>query len=205
MEKTLYIRALRALTILMAGFILTAAARSSLATTEAYEAIPRPDFESYREVERAIKPNPFTQLPNAYILIAAFEQQSPSYASEEAKVKGQNHEQEISLYVLIGILLIEEQEAGIAFDSSLIVDVTETVSNSKIIRRWMLSDDDNDGSLDKAVFNEVVKGPKGETLASTDREIPPDRLEKLQGFFDEAIEALSRILDEEPEGERIDV
>lgn len=151
-------------------------------------------------VQQVMTRNPFSFLPNDYLLLTKYEG-NPGRTNPVRK--GVNPGKALDMYLLQGVLVSPNREIGLVHDSVLIVKVS-TISKQtsrKTVREWILIDENGDRSIDKGIYRETVTGKGKSPIASIRVVISRNLLRTFQAYFEKATATLDARAAEGPAGD----
>ena len=151
---------------------------------------PAIDLQNCIQVKNAIGPNPNSPVPNDFLVVTKYEEKS----DETGVMKeGLKPGRALNMYLVISALVSPENPAvGIAHGAVLEVKISILDANSSMetVRRWILSDENGDGTIDHADFREDVAVEGKGKISSNKMNFPDNRLQELQTYFEKAVLAL---------------
>ena len=159
--------------------------------TSAPQDLPPIVLEKCIKVQNAVSPNPFSTLPNDFLMLAKYEEKSDETG---AMKDGLKPEKALNIYLLFGILVSpENQGKGIVHNSLLIVKVSTTNADSsrETVREWIFVDDDGDQNVDRGVYRETVIGKEKKPISTKKVNFPENRRQELQAYYKKAAKALA--------------
>lgn len=140
-------------------------------------------LEKCIEVHRLLGPNPFSSIPNDYLLVTKYEEK-PEGAVKVGLIPGRA----LNIYLVQGILLLGNMHTGIVHDSELVVKLStiNAKTSRETIREWILIDENGDQHIDRGIFRETVREKGKVPNSSKEIAIPRDRLQRLQAYYEKA-------------------
>jgi hypothetical protein len=147
--------------------------------------LPPIALENCIEVQKLMGRNPFSSVPNDYLLVTKYEEE-PEEAG--AVKKGLMPGRALNIYLLRGLLVSKNHAIAIVHDSVLIVKVSTTRAGTsgETVREWILIDSNGDRNIDRGIFRETVLGKGRSPIGSNEVAIPKDHLQKLQAYYEKA-------------------
>jgi hypothetical protein len=141
-------------------------------------------------VQKVIRHNPFSPMPNSFLLVTQYEEKLHVPGAEQ---EGLKPGKALNMYLVLSVLVPpENQEIGIAQGTGLIVKVSTIDSDSarETIQEWILIDEDGDANVDRGFFRETVNGERENPIRSNEAKFPDDRLKDLQTYYEKAAQTL---------------
>lgn len=190
--KTSRVSKIRGIVFLAAVLIALseiAPAREDSSGSLSVKDLPPIVLEKCIEVQKLIGRNPFSHLPNDYLLVTQYEEKAEEAG---AMKKGPIPGSALNLYLLQGFLVLENRHISIVHDSVLIVKVSTTVAKTsgETVREWILIDENGDQNVDRGIFRETVRGTGKGPSASNESAISRDHIQELQAYYEKAAVAL---------------
>jgi hypothetical protein len=151
--------------------------------------LPPIALENCIEVQKLLGRNPFSRIPNDYLLLTKYEEKSEEAGGVN---KGLIPGRALNIYLLRGVLLSKNHAIAIVHDSVLIVKVStiRADTSGETVREWILIDSNGDRNIDTGIFRETVPGKGKSPIVSNEVAIPKDRLRKLQTYYEKAARTL---------------
>jgi hypothetical protein len=147
--------------------------------------LPPIALENCLEVQKLMGRNPFSSVPNDYLLVTKYEEKSEEAGGIN---KGLIPGRALNIYLLRGLLVSKNHAVAIVHDSVLIVKVSTTTADTsgETDREWILIDSNGDRNIDRGIFRETVRGKGKSPIGSNEVAIPKDHLQKLQAYYERA-------------------
>lgn len=183
--------------IFLAGIILSFSGSAKPLASENWQELPPLSLQDCIQVDKILAPNPFSQKMNEFWMVLKYEEQAGGISPDGVSPKrpAGDMAESLNMYLVTGLTLMSTEEMGVPY-SFLIV--ARTLADSKTVQQWLLSDTDNDGKLDKAKFEQIVRGEAGKTVQNGEVDIPSDQISPFQDFFEKAIQELSSKAESDP-------
>jgi hypothetical protein len=153
--------------------------RKSLSVKE----LPPIVLERCINVQKFIGRNPFSPMPNEYLLVTKYEEKpEEAGAVKESFTPGRA----LNIYLVHGLRVLKNLGTGIVHGTVLIVKVitTDVKSSCETVREWIFIDEDGDRNVDRGVFRETVREEGKGPIGWKETEFPPDRLNELQAYYE---------------------
>lgn len=185
--------------IFLVGVILSFWGSAQPLASENWQELPPLSLQDCIQVDKILAPNPFSQKMNEFWMVLKYEEQAEGNSSKGVSPKrpAGDMAESLNMYLVTGLTLMSPEEMGLPY-SFLIVAKTLAGSGSETVHQWLLSDTDNDGKLDKAKFEQIVRGEEGKTVQNGEVDIPADQISQFQDFFEKAIQELSYKAENDP-------
>jgi hypothetical protein len=147
--------------------------------------LPPIALENCIEVQKLLTRNPFSRIPNDYLLVTKYEEKSEDAGGIN---KGLIPGRALNIYLLRGVLLSKNHAIGIVHDSVLIVKISTVRADAsgETVREWILIDSNGDRHIDKGIFRETVQRKGKSPIGLNEVAIPKDRLQRLQAYYEKA-------------------
>jgi hypothetical protein len=160
----------------------------------AWPPLPKLTLQRCIAAKQLVDHNPFSALNNDFFVITAYDEggDENAYAGVEKRATKNNRSPALSVYLVVRILLVEDQPVPFVHDAALMITEKKRVvhGNQKpVARSWILLDVDGDGTVDKLIFNQDFNKTE---KPSYEEKIPADRKRALQGYFEQAVRRLTR-------------
>jgi len=160
----------------------------------AWPPLPKLTLQRCIAAKQLVDHNPFSALNNDFFVITAYDEGggNSAYAGVEKRPSKDNRSQALSVYLVVRILLMENQPVPFVHDAALMITEKSRAlhGNQKpVARSWILLDVDGDGTVDKLIFSQGVNKTE---KPSYEEKIPAARKKELQRYYEKAVRRLTR-------------
>jgi hypothetical protein len=124
-------------------------------------------------------------MPNDVLMVSKYEEKTDETGTMKG---GPKPGRALNIYLVIGARVLPENQAiGIAHSSVLVVQISTTDANSsRETVRNDFTDEDGDGTIDHAAFQETVTGKGKKPSSSNEVNFPEKRFQELQAYYEKA-------------------
>ncbi len=184
--------------VLLTGFILVLTWNSKAFAPEDWQELPPLTLQDCIQVDKVLARNPLSQTENDFWMVLKYEEkQKGSPIADLAEGPAEQNIRSLSMYLVTGVAVLAEEDVGVPYYRFLIVSFTQEGPTSETTQQWLLTDTNNDGKLDKARFEKIVKNARGQTTDLGEIEIPKEQIQRFQDFYEKASKELSSKAEED--------
>jgi hypothetical protein len=161
--------------------------------TKAWSKLPDLVLRECLAADQSVIPNPFSKSGKDFFVITQYEEYGDNGPVIKKKPDARGSIESLNVYLVLGVFMAEDMPVGFVHQMALIVLERNTDAHrgkGPSLRRWILSDENGDGILDKGMLAESVNGKADKTGKWQDVEILSEQVANLQGYFEKAIHSL---------------
>jgi hypothetical protein len=147
-----------------------------------WQELPPLALEDCIAVDKVLAPNPLSSAENDFWMVLKYEENNQKAGGTGLA----NNSKSLNMYLVTGLAVLPEERVGLPYYQFLIVTFLDGEGSSETLQQWLLSDADNDGTLDKARFERTTLGSEGEPIQTEKVEIPFEQVQLFQAYFENA-------------------